>query len=88
MRRNIKMWNKIKVTQDQFNNWSDFRFAESIIPQNSNIKPWDAVDIIRLRRKGEEYKSIVTITGLNYNTVRNVCQRAKMGRGYKCTTAN
>lgn len=73
---------KIKVTQEQFDNWTDFRFAESIIPRNSSVKVWDAVDIIRLRRKGEEYKSIVMITGLNYNTVSNVCQWAKMGRGY------
>lgn len=82
------MWNKIKVTQEQYNNWIDFRFAESIIPAKSNIKPWDAVDIIRLRRKGEEYESIVMITGLSYNMVRNVCQRANMGRGYTCTTVN
>ena len=82
------MWNKIKVTQEQFNNWTDFRFAESIIPKNSNINPWDAVDIIRLRRKGKQYKSIVMITGMSYNMVRNVCQWAHMGRGYKCTTAN
>lgn len=82
------MWSKIKVTQEQYDNWTDFRFAESIIPKQSNIKIWDAVDIIRLRRKGEEYKSIVMITGLNYNIVRNVCQRANMGGGYKCTTVN
>ena len=82
------MWNKIKVTQEQFNNWTDFRFAESIIPAKSNIKVWDAVDIIRLRRNGEKYESIVMITGMSYNMVRNVCQRSNMGRGYKCTTAN
>ena len=82
------MWNKIKVTQEQYNNWTDFRYAESIIPAKSNIKVWDAVDIIRLRRKGENYESIVMITGLNYNIVRNVCQKANMGRGYKCTIAN
>lgn len=74
---------KIQVTQEQFDNWTDFRFAESIIPRNSSVKVWDAVDIIRLRRKGEQYKSIVMITGLKYNTVSNVCIWAKMGRGYK-----
>lgn len=73
---------KIQVTQEQFDNWTDFRFAESIIPKYSNVNPWDAVDIIRLRRKGEEYKNIVMITGLKYNTVSNVCQWANMGRGY------
>jgi hypothetical protein len=73
---------KIQVTQEQFENWRDFRFAESIIPKHSNVNPWDAVDIIRLRRKGEEYKSIVMLTGLKYDTVSNVCQWAKMGRGY------
>ena len=82
------MWSKIKVTQEQYNNWIDFRFAESIIPTKSNIKTWDAVDIIRLRRKGENYESIVMITGLNYNIVRNVCQKANMGRGYTCTIVN
>lgn len=78
------MTNKIniKVSQEQYDNWTDFRFAESIIPANSKIQPWDAVDIIRLRRKGEDYKSIVMITGLSENMVRNVCQRANMGRGY------
>ena len=73
---------KIQVTQEQFDNWTDFRFAESIIPSNSSVKVWDAVDIIRLRRKGEEYKSIVMLTGLKYNTVSSVCQWANMGRGY------
>ena len=76
------MCTKIQVTQEQFDNWTDFRFAESILPKNSNVNVWDAVDIIRLRRKGEKYKSIVMITGLRYHVVRNVCQRAKIGRGY------
>lgn len=71
------MSTKIQVTQEQYENWRDFRFAESILPKNSNVRVWDAVDIIRLRRKGETYRSIVMITGLKYHVVRNVCQRAK-----------
>jgi hypothetical protein len=79
-------WNKVRVTQAQANNWADFRLAESILPKNSSVPVWQAVDIIRERRKGLEYKEIIMITGYSENSVRNVCQWAGMGRGFKCIT--
>ena len=78
-------WNKVRVTQAQANNWADFRLAESILPKNSSVPVWQAVDIIRERRKGLEYKEIIMLTGYSENSVRNVCKWANMGRFYKCT---
>lgn len=81
-------WNKVKVTKEQAQNWADFRLAESILPKNSSVPVWQAVDIIRERRKGLEYKEIIMKTGYSENSVRNVCQWANMGRGFKYGLSN
>ena len=71
------------LTEEQKQNWRDYREAESLKPQNCSIETWEIVDILRLRRKGEEYKSIMMITGSTEWTVSRFCRAAKMGRGFK-----
>jgi uncharacterized protein YerC len=68
------------LTEAQKQNWRDYREAEKLKPQNSNIETWHIVDILRLRRKGEDYKSIVMITGLSEWTVNRICRAAGLGR--------
>ena len=71
------------LTEEQKQNWRDYREAESLKAPNCNIETWEIVDILRLRRKGEEYKSIIMITGSSEWTVSRFCRAAKMGRGFK-----
>ena len=71
------------LTEEQKQNWKDYREAEKILPENSNIKVWDAVDILRLRRKGEEYKAIEMITGSSEHAVSKICRLAGLGRKWK-----
>ena len=71
------------LTEAQKQNWRDYREAEKILPINSNLKVWDAVDIIRLRRKGEEYKAIEMITGSSEHAVSKICRLAGLGRKWK-----
>ena len=68
------------LTEAQKQNWRDFREAEKLLPTNSNIPVWSAVDILRLRRQREKYSSIVMITGSSEHAVRTICQRAGLGR--------
>jgi hypothetical protein len=72
-----------ELTEEQRQNWRDYRESEKIIPDCSNLKIWDGVDILRLRRKGEDYKAIVMITGLSFHAVRHFCQLAGLGRKWK-----
>ena len=72
-----------ELTESQRQNWRDYREAESLKAPNCNIETWEIVDILRLRRKGESYKSIIMITGSAEWTVSRVCKLAKMGRGFK-----
>ena len=74
---------RIEATPEQAQNWIDFRYAESILPKNSSIPVWHAVDIIRLRRKGYKYSEIIMMTGYNANTVRRVSQLSGLGRKYR-----
>ena len=74
---------EVDITDEQKQNWIDFRYAESILPKNSSIPVWHAVDIIRLRRKGYQYSEIKMITGYNANTVRRVSQLSGLGRKYR-----
>ena len=69
-----------ELTEEQRQNWRDFREAEALLPANSNLPVWAAVDIIRARRKGEEYNSIKMITGCSYWAVSRVCRLAGLGR--------
>ena len=73
-----------ELTEEQKQNWRDYREAEKLLPDNSNIPVWAAVDIIRLRRKGNEYNGIKMITGCSYWAVSRVCKLAGLGRVYKC----
>lgn len=72
-----------ELTEDQKQNWRDYREAEKLKPQNCSIETWLIVDILRLRRKGEEYKSIIMITGASEWTVSRFCRAAKLGRAWK-----
>jgi len=68
------------LTEEQKQNWKDYREAEKLKPQNCNTETWEIVDILRLRRKGEEYKSIIMITGSSEWTVNKFCRAAGLGR--------
>jgi len=69
-----------ELTEDQRQNWKDFREAEALLPPNSTLPVWAAVDILRARRQGNEYKEIVMITGCSYWAVSLVCKLAGLGR--------
>jgi hypothetical protein len=68
------------LTEEQRNNWRDYREAEKLKPQNCSLDTWLIVDILRLRRKGEEYKAIIMITGASEWAVSQTCRAAGLGR--------
>ena len=78
------MWSRIKVTEEQAQNWKDFREAEGILPTNSSIPVWHAVDIIRSRRQRKSYNQIVEEFGYSYNSVKNVSKWAGLGGKAEC----
>lgn len=71
-----------ELTEEQKTNWRDYREAEKLKPQNCSTDTWEIVDILRLRRKGEDYKSIMMITGSTEWTVSLFCRRAGLGRDW------
>jgi hypothetical protein len=68
------------LTEEQKTNWRDYREAEKLKPQNSSIETWEIVDILRLRRRGESYKTIMMITGSSESAVNKFCRAAGLGR--------
>ena len=71
------------LTEAQKQNWRDYREAEKLKPQNCSTETWHIVDILRLRRKGESYKSIMMLTGSAEWTVSLFCKKAGLGRKFK-----
>jgi len=73
---------KVQVTRAQFNNWRDFREAESLLKTSNTDKIYQAVDILRLRRQGKEYGDIKAL-GYTEFQISTVCRLAGLGRGYR-----
>ena len=72
-----------ELTEEQRQNWTDYREAENLKPLNCPTETWLIVDILRLRRKGENYKSIIMITGAAEWTVSRFCRAAGLGKAWK-----
>jgi len=68
------------LTEEQRQNWIDYREAEKLKPRNCSTDTWEIVDILRLRRRGESYKTIMMITGSSSWTVNRFCRAAGLGK--------